>query len=75
MSKIKALQSVGLASLCDHLKRVRAAAENARSAADTLDNAEKLLDSELKGLIAELQAETESLTNAMIVGEMPTNDS
>ena len=75
MSKIKALQSVGLAALCDHLKRVKVAAENARSAADTLDSAEKLLDSELRGLIAELQAETESLTNAMIVGEMPTNDS
>jgi len=71
MNRKKVLKSEGLTVLCEHIKRVKEAADNAKSAADTLDEAEQLLDVELRGLIQELQAETESLTNSIITNGLP----
>ncbi|MBE6091692.1 MAG: hypothetical protein E7201_00715 [Selenomonas ruminantium] len=67
MSRHKVLASEGLNVLTEHLKRVRSAAVDAKTAADALDDAEKLLDTEIKGLIAELRTELEDLTNEIII--------
>ncbi len=67
MSRHKVLASEGLNVLTEHLKRVRSAAVDAKTAAGALDDAEKLLDTEIKGLIAELRTELEDLTNEIII--------
>ena len=75
MSRIKTLAGEGLIALCEHLKEVRAAAGEVQSAATPLDDAESRLAVEIRGSIAELKAETESLTNAIIADSVTAGGS
>ena len=66
--KYKLLEEEGLTELCDHIKGVRAAAEQVNVAAVALDEALTSLDRELRSLTGGLKDDMEELTNAIITG-------
>lgn len=67
-SNHKLLEEEGLTELCDHIKGVRAAAEQVNAAAVALDEALASLDKELRSLTGGLKDDMEELANAIITG-------
>ena len=72
MAQHKFLQDVGTPALCGHVKDIRHAAENAGDAVVKVSEALQTLASEVENSINELDDAIESLTNAVIAGDVNT---
>ncbi len=72
MAQHKFLQDVGTPELCGHVKDIRHTAENAGDAVVAVSDALQNLASEVEDSINELDGAIESLTNAVIAGDVNT---
>ena len=68
----KFLQDVGTPALCDHVKDIRHAAEDAGDAVVAVSEALQDLASEVEDSINELDDAITNLTNAVIAGDVNT---
>lgn len=71
MASHKALQGVGLAALCGHIKGIRKTAEQTSSAVIQISEALQSFSAEVEGLINELDTKLDNLTTAIIAGNVP----
>ena len=70
MASHKGLQRVGLTALCNHIKEIRALVEQTGSASVQISQELENLTEEVEGLINDVDAEVENLTNAIIAGNI-----
>ncbi|MBQ8697467.1 MAG: hypothetical protein IJ521_00500 [Schwartzia sp.] len=68
----KALQQVGTAALCDHIKGINRTVSGAGTLLVQISTAMQNLASEMEGIINDVDADIEALTNEIAAGEVST---